>query len=181
MEVARLENITYLLDKILAHLIIYRSGEHTRIILEPDIVTSREVQLRNQLKAHTLELVYLFLHSFAIPRALNRYFGMGLIAECLSHVDYKGIDAREAKIFHMSVPAFSVKKEYGGGARGRAMLSSAGISLFIPHVRSEMDKICPHKVFVISHFYVPFLLLFICFYMLKFYAVVVIQREPLAV
>ena len=157
MEIFRLEELADLCDKVLADLIIYGGGEHTGIVLQPDVVASREVELGNELEAHALQLVYLCQHLIVIPRALNSDLGMGLVAHSLANVDDKSIDACVLKLLHMSIPAFTVKEENGGGTGSGAMLSACGVALLVPHIGAEMDEISPHKILVFSHDLIPVL------------------------
>lgn len=146
VEIFRLKYLRDLFYEILAYLIVYWCGKHSRIVLQPHVMARREVKLWNKLKAHSLQLFDLCFHGRSVPRALDSDLGVRFISKSLAYIDYQSIDSRILQLLHMRIPALSVKEKNRGRARSGAMLSAGGISFLVPHVRSEMNESRPHKI-----------------------------------
>jgi hypothetical protein len=148
MEMLRPKKGTNLINQVLTNLIIGGRGEHSRIILQPNVMTSREVKLRDKLKAHALQSFNLLFHRIMIPGITNVDFRMRFIFQSLGDVDNQRINACLTKVLSVLIPALSVEKKGSGCRRGGAMLTSLSVTFIIPKVGTEMNQLHPFQLIV---------------------------------
>ena len=113
MEMLGSKRLTDLTDKIGADIAVLLGGKNIGILLQPDVVTCREVQLGDGLKTHRAQTRHLFGHLVLGPGALHRQLGVRLVQHTLAYIDNDGVGTHPDEIFHISVPQTAVQTKHG--------------------------------------------------------------------
>ena len=140
MEEARLvEYLAHVADHVGAHSVVFRRRDHASIFLEPRIVRSGEVELRDRLQAHAAQPRKLLAHLLGVPRSLYGKFGMARIEISFANVDHDGVEAALDHPIRQPAPHGLVKPE--------AFLRTHGVEvLFLGKAPAVHLDVAPHVV-----------------------------------
>ena len=151
VEVARIvEHLSDILDEILAHLIVLLRGNHAMVVLEPCVVASGEVELRNHLKSHSTQTGDFLAELLDAPGALHGEFRMAGILDNLGKVDYdlvaaslseSGRNAQPGRLVEADMVCAAAREPLFG--HGRILRLKRNI---LPGIDPKMRKIRPDEL-----------------------------------
>ena len=146
-EARTVENLNDVLYQIFADLIVLSGGNHPVVLLEPRVVASREVHLRNHLKPQTAQPRNLRPKPVDAPATLDGKFRMTRIDEYFGEIDDYLVASRLDERIRQPTPRRFVKAHMICATASQPLFRQGGILRFkrnvLPGIDAEMCQIRP--------------------------------------
>ena len=149
MEETRLaEYLAHIADHIRADLVVFRSGDLTRILLEPCVVRSGEIEFRYRLNSQSSQTGKFRLHLLRRPAAFHGEFRMARIHHSLAKIYEQKVNALFRGVLSHLVPKLLVRAVEVAGVPVPLLfrLRLPDKRLFAPHVVAELHHKPPHHL-----------------------------------
>ena len=142
------EYLAHIADHIRADLVVFRSGDLTRILLEPCVMRRRKVQFGNRLNSQSSQTGKFRLHLLRRPATFHGEFRMARIHHSLTKINEKKVHPLLRGVLCHLVPKLLVRAVEVAGVPVPLLfrLRLPDKRFFAPHVVSELHHQPPHHL-----------------------------------